>query len=278
MKRYFLIFFIFFNASELVAWGIKVELRNPRILGASLASKAIKKNEILYCLKIDPSAESKVFSSELALEMQSALSVWLKGIKDAGAKSSTSKLISNCADADLEVQIGNRSIKDQSNGAFTQVHLQEFSKDKKSQKDFILIKINMDYIWNETRGLKGNANGQYQFAPFSVLTKFKKDFDLPALLNWVSFVKPASVDEVSEFLGASHGTVFWTTYRALLHELGHGFGLCDTNKEFFESQCDPLLRGNDPQPPSIMLNSNFFYLTADDKVGLSKLFKKLKTK
>lgn len=66
-------------------------------------------------------------------------------------------------------------------------------------------------------------------------------------------------------------SVFWSTYRALIHELGHSFGLCDTYIATMKDRCDPNFSSVD-QPSSVMKDSNYFYLTDDDKEGIQRLF------
>jgi len=259
------------------AWGLKNELKNSRALAASLSAKAIKKSEISYCLKIDPVAERTFVLSQMELEAQSALKLWSQSFANAGNKVAKIKLEPDCGLSDLVIHIGNKEAGDLSNGAYTQLQLAKGPVEKVNSKDFILIKINQDSVWNETRSLSGNRNGLYKFASFSSLTKYKKNMDLAALINWVSFLNPATVDQVSRALGISHGTVFWTTYRALLHEMGHAFGLCDTTKELFETQCDSKWSSGGPQEPSLMLNSNFFYITQDDKLGLRQLRQRIES-
>ncbi|MCB9771909.1 MAG: hypothetical protein H6754_05110 [Candidatus Omnitrophica bacterium] len=238
-------------------WGLKKELNNPETASTCLTVKALKNKEIVYSLKIDPEFLNNFPVSELSLEIETALRIWLIHLEKLSGSHVKISRNENTDQSDLVVEIGRREPGDDSNGAFTQTILQPAP-----QRNFIKVKINADLMSSKTQ-----TSYQYQR-----ISKFlEHDESLESMLEEISFQEPQTLDEFANRRNITHADVFWTPYRVFSHEFGHAFGLCDTNPDLFEAQCDPEYRSTPPQRPSIMLYSNFFYLTNDDLEGLKTL-------
>jgi hypothetical protein len=250
------------------AWGIKHELRSTRSWKASLTFKAITRNAITYCLDIAPDFTARFPPAELAFETDAALQLWTIPLRPPHGGRIRIQQVACHGAVDLHVVIGPRQPGDNANGAYAQT-----MRAPDPAEDYILIKIDTDYIWHETRGVAGNANGNYGWQTTMQALGITALAQLAPTLDAISITPPRSVDAVAQALHLPHSTVFWTTYRALIHELGHGFGLCDTNQELLEQDCDPLWRSQGAQPSSVMADANYFYLTADDQAGIMYLQK-----
>ena len=69
----------------------------------------------------------------------------------------------------------------------------------------------------------------------------------------------------------------FSSYVPLIHEIGHGFGLCDTSNNRLYYDCDPsYVSAVNPQdqPSSIMRSAVYLYLTSDDKAGIRHVFRR----
>ena len=66
-----------------------------------------------------------------------------------------------------------------------------------------------------------------------------------------------------------------STYPNILHELGHGFGLCDTADAEYELGCDMnYVSARFHEIEGVMKVINYLYLTDDDQEGVSELAKR----
>lgn len=248
------------------AWGIKHELRSLRSWQASLTFKAVMHGTITYCIDIAPDLTTRFPPAALAIETEAALQLWTTPLLTPHGGHISIQQVACQAAADLRVVIGAHQSGSTANGAFAQtMHAPH------PTQDYILIKFDADYRWHETRGLPGNANGDYAWQNTMQGLGLASLTQLAPTLTAISITRPRSVDAVAQALTLPHSTVFWTTYRALIHELGHGFGLCDTNQEWREKDCDTSWRNQGAQPSSVMTDSNYFYLTDDDQAGINFL-------
>lgn len=252
------------------AWGLKLELHSIRSWQASLTFKAVTLGTITYCLDIAPDLTTRFPPAVLAIETEAALQLWTTLLSAPHGRGISIQHVACQADVDLRVVIGAHQSGDTANGAYAQT-----MPAANPEQDYILIKIDADYVWHETRGLSGNANGNYGWHTTMQELGIAALTQLAPMLDAISIAQPRSVDAVAQALHLPHSTVFWTTYRALIHELGHGFGLCDTKQELLEQDCDPAWRSQGTQPSSVMADSNYFYLTEDDKAGIIFLQKML---
>lgn len=253
-------------AGQAHAWGIKEELRQPRALNATLTAKALNTGAVRYCLTSE-TQEALLDGAEQ--EFTAALALWLEQLRGLAG---TSPVMSRteCAEADIRVSFGPTKANDHSNGAYLQ-----FMTDPATGTDYLILRVNTDFRWEETRSLPGNPNGTYRWQPFVALARVDAGETQASLIRSVSYDEKLSLDQFAERRGLPPSTVFWTLYRVFLHELGHAFGLCDTQSSLFAAQCDPQASDTGPQPSSLMKDSNYFYLTEDDIQGLAALVRRV---
>ena len=67
----------------------------------------------------------------------------------------------------------------------------------------------------------------------------------------------------------------FSSYVPLIHEVGHGFGLCDSGPDPRYYDCDPKyvsVSNPQDQPSSIMRSNVYFHLTPDDIAGVRAVF------
>ena len=215
-------------------WGLKKELMLAQVRRLCLSDKARHARELRYRLVQDEESRRRFPPEQMRAEIGAALQLWSAPFGTLGWTEST-------GDCDLRIEFGPTPVGDTSQGAFTAVG-----------PDCMVVRLNRDHIWRERRGLPGNANGDYSWEPFPGLPRLT-----PRL----------TVDGLAQQRGVAHSRIFWTSYRAFIHEFGHAFGLADTN-ELLTSQSSPALCSAGTQPDSVMKTSNYFYLTPDDLEGL----------
>lgn len=264
--RYGCFLLLLLLASPAHGWGVKQELlQSPRLLAASLTARAWRQSQIRYCLDLPPAAAERFPAASLHPQIAAALQLWLAPIAAQKGSPVAVVAVPCAAAADLKVMFGPTEQGDTSNGAFTAAQLQD-----KPQQDAMLVKIDSDYVWHETRNLPGNPNGAYPWRDFAVFVRPQHE-TLESLMAEVSVRRPQTLDDFAVARKIGHSAVFWTTYRVFIHEFGHAFGLCDTNDDLLALQCDARWRSLGAQPGSVMKNSNYFYLTADDREGLAAM-------
>jgi len=262
----FLSVFLCLKSHDAHAWGMKAELKNERVLHSSLITKAMRNNSISYCLTIEPKPSASL-ENEVSFEFEFALKLWLNALSSIDNHTTLISKKSCDEKVDIVVNLSKKLSGDTSNGAFASTTFKENLED-----DYTLIKIDTDYVWKETRNIAGSPNGLYRWQTIRQAAFHQQD-DLSYLLKKISILTPKNVDELAQESSRSAVAIYWTTYRAFIHELGHGFGLCDTVSDLINSQCDTQIRSPNAQPESVMKTSNFFYLTQDDLDGLYAIHK-----
>jgi hypothetical protein len=135
-------------------------------------------------------------------------------------------------------------------------------KNAKGVYAYTKVTLNTAYIY---------SSGSKQYGPIDFikfanndLTLQKNEMDLLAL-------KQMTIAEFSATRKIDWLAVYYSTYKMLIHEFGHSFGLCDAHNAQVNDSCDSKFSSRD-QPPSIMRDAKFFYLTGDDIIGIKRLF------
>jgi hypothetical protein len=260
--------FVFLSGPS-YGWGLKNELTDPRVMATSLAYKINTTGKIKYCITI--AAESSRFSDSIIdYEFRAALGVWLSEYTKITGKSIEVQHVNCNTHADIVVLLAATEAGDASNGAFM-----EYIKSNNPENDYLRLKIDTDYVWHETRSLPHNPNGIYIWQDSSVLIDYKAGESLQDLLEHINIENPTSLDQFATARNLPYNTVFWTTYRVFLHELGHAFGLCDTDELLFIIQCDSNYHSEEAQPSSLMKDSNYFYITPDDSEGMRAIIQRI---
>lgn len=230
------------------AWALKSMLDDPALLRSTLTSKVLKNHRIRYCLVMEEPCAA-LPRGTVKLELLMALSLWTKPLGPCGYDEVTPD-----QPWDLKVEVGRTPAGDTSHGAFCR-HL----------GSGVVIRINSDFVWTETRSLPSNPNGTYTWHTLTSVLGPGVTFERVAR---DAAQRHLSLDDLAVQYTLSHSTLFYTSYRAFVHELGHAFGLADTNSEQLARQNDGRWRSPGEQPNSVMKTSNFLYLTPDDLAGL----------
>ncbi len=240
------------------AWG-HLNDSNGRRHDLRLINKVIKNHKIIYCIEVkDSSFNYKSIETQLKM----ALSIWLTPLQDVGVHNITISS-SNCVEKkfDLKIEIGSESIH-QNVSAYETVGFDD-------QHAYSLIKINTDYVYKDMQ-----RNKTYE--PIDFKTLVPKEKNIFEFLQDISIINLRKVDELARILNLDHPSLYFSSYKTILHELGHSFGLCDLNGiSSNDNLCDPLYMATHPdkiQPQAIMNDANYFYLTDDDKEGIKSLY------
>jgi hypothetical protein len=235
-----------------------------------LTAKVLKHGAISYCIQFDPRTPSRFDPNTLSPQIESALRVWLAALSpplDRRVRIEGQPCRPPYRTPDLVVALGPTLPGDDSNGAFADI-----IPGTPSYDGSVLVKIDTDYLWKERRGYPDLPDGDYEWIDFASFVRADRGETLPSLLRQISFSRPVTLTEFRKARGLEQNRVFFSTYRVLVHELGHGFGLCDTFEPLYEKNCDPAHRTPRPQPESVMLNSKSFYPLPDDVAGIRALF------
>ena len=83
------------------------------------------------------------------------------------------------------------------------------------------------------------------------------------------------VNSIGKIANAPAAYFGFSSYAVLLHEIGHAFGLCDTINNPRDYDCDPRhvsVANPADQPPSVMRDADYYYLTSDDRAGVRDAF------
>lgn len=257
-SRPFFLLLTFLSTQTAGAWGHSSDL-NQAWKAAHLIFPALEQQEIRYCIQNE--APERFSTTQLDLELNTALNVWLAPLSlRLGGRSVRVRLIPcSSPDLNLKVTVGPESEYPEL-GAYQIPVIEE-------TRIYSLVKLNSEFIYER-------ENKTYQIVPLSSF--LPSDAHLRDTLEKISFSHPETVENFAQKVGFPYRAVFWSSYRVLVHELGHSFGLCDTYEPQFD-RCAPDFRSSaspEGQPESVMKTSDFFYLTEDDLAGLEALLER----
>jgi hypothetical protein len=235
------------------AWGLSVDLNNGW-LDSQLVTHVIQSKAITYCVDIQ---DSRFALGTLERQVEMALSLWLKPLESLGIQGVAIRAVS-CSDPsfNLKIQLAHES-------QYTDIGSYQ-TPQREGSHAYSLVKVDSDFRYV--------ADGKtYEIVDFENFVPAGRS--LGSLLGYISVVQPMTAQQFTDFLGGDYYAVFWSTYRLLIHETGHSFGLCDTYDSQVQKRCDPAFR-TPTQPSSVMKDSNYFYLTDDDVAGIQALFRR----
>jgi len=236
------------------AWGLSEALNHPWGK-ARLVFSVMNGNSINYCLQI---ADTGLFQDQsISQQIEKALHLWLEPLRELGIHNTIISRVSCDSpllnlwvkvgpDADFPSLYAYNMEQKNANGAYT----------------YTKVTLNTAYIYN---------SGSKQYGPIDFikfanndLNRQKKEMDLLSLkqMTLAKFSATRNIDWLA---------VYYSTYKMLIHEFGHSFGLCDDYSAQAIDSCDSKFSSRD-QPPSIMRDAKFFYLTGDDIIGIRRLF------
>jgi len=227
------------------AWGLLNNLRNEDIRRSTLYFKALNNKRIRYCVDI---ADRSAFKPKLIdVELRTALGIWLEAFE----LSPILEKVSCSNPMDLVVEIG-PEVRYKNVGSY---HAALIRKEHLTR--YIKLNTDMEHTYD------GKTSKIVDFASF-----YPAQTDLKSNLKGVSENRE-SVISLSAKISEPPIVVYWSTYRILIHELGHAFGLCDTKEnETAFAECDKAWK-SEIQPPSVMRETSYFYLLPDDVKGVN---------
>jgi len=181
-----------------------------------------------------------------------ALTVWLAALGDKAVQEVALNRV-ECQDTKLDLAIRIRAEVEKRPSAYS--HRSDLAR-----RVFHTIVINTAPSSRPWATLTGVFPGGFQ--------------DLKGTIQRISFLKPTRAQDFLPQGWAKTNAIRDTSYRVLIHELGHAFGLCDTYAEGIH-QCDKdrtTSLVSERHPASVMKSDDFFYLTSDDQQGMRTLF------
>lgn len=250
--------FISVTCAQALAWGHQLDLRDPKLRPAYLAPIALLAHEIRFCVSIDPSVASQFDSDSIHTQTQAVLQAWLNPAQQVRAVSSVTLRAVDCKlnRFDLKVVLG----PDQKYPQLGSYH--DIFTD--GARNYSVIHINTEY----------RTPTKIAIVDYKSLMRLESHDELVASLDRLAQNQGFSSIDFAKYAGLEHDPVFWSTFRILLHEVGHAFGLCDTLSSLSKTDCDPdFLTSISRQ--TVMSDSTYMSLTKDDEIGIVALFQRL---
>ena len=220
-----------------------------------------KHPQIHFCLNV----KNDRFSDEsLQIQVESSIALWLKPLKRVGI-SSVEVMRVPCNDitpvgldgVDLAVVV-----EDDPNPKLTSYQQEVDAGDEEVPVIHLLTSFRVDE--------HVTVDDFIRYLP--------KGMTLQQTLFEITFQNPTNIFDYSQKFGFDYRVIYQSSYPTLIHEMGHAFGLCDTYKQVFPKFCDPQYMSSlkqMSQPPSVMRDSDAFYLKKDDLIGLEALFTRM---
>jgi hypothetical protein len=213
---------------------------------------AYQTGEIRYCLEI---GDTRRFpENSISLQVESVLKQWLNAVPEgAQTLAATVRILKvDCKSEgiNLEVKIApDLERKYSTLSAYQQV-------DRTQRHYFSRVIVNPGILADKT---------QYRDA----VSLLPNSEDKPE--QFIQFIESGhyEVDQLAALSGISRSQIHRTTYRVLLHEIGHAFGLCDTYDDGVAS-CDAVVNSH-VHGDSVMKISTQFYLTTEDIEGIREI-------
>jgi hypothetical protein len=238
------------------AWGLSSEL-NESWATARLVFPTLREHELRYCIKNEVPARFP--DASLATQTEAALRLWLDQVRDLTGVVTIKRVPCDGGNFHILLLMGEetqwKGLGSYQLSSWDDAHY------------YSLVKFDTGFRYNAGPGHDVAITDFLRYAPAGA--------NPPEFLRRISSVRPETVPAFSASRKLDESEVFWSTFPSLLHELGHSFGLCDTYDATVKDQCDPKF-SSDAHPSSVMKDSNYLYLTADDITAIRALFKRFK--
>lgn len=257
MKQFFYFIFVSFISCNLFAWGHLKSLTDET--GKfRLISILKEKNSISYCLFIDSHLNNEFTAESIQKQIAASLHMWLKPLsKNKLTTNSAIKFVPDCqsSEVNLLVHLGSDKVFP---------HLAAYTKFDKiyNNQPVMYLKINTDYTKHFNRAYRDFKN------ILSLKTLKELVGELSDLLQTDEAI---SVQNFATKKTLLYEDLYQTSFRVLLHETGHAFGLCDNITTPFADNCDPNFKTKKTEG-SVMSDSTYLTLTSDDAEGIIQLF------
>jgi hypothetical protein len=231
---------------------------------AYLPYAVLRRHAIKFC--VHNTKPDRFLTRSIEIQTETGLRLWLSAVKSTSGSVAIATVECTAPDCDLIVDIS-----DYRDNSHKNVPTFEAAIDFKG-RTIAAVAINTAF---KGPGIDGLI---YSVVDFVIATTNGVS-GLPDLLNSVS-VGPSrtNLEDFAKATSNPYDGVYFSSYHSILHELGHAFGLCDTNtKSLSFHQCSQSSFSGQvgrSQPDSIMKTSNYFYLTDDDVAGVQAALRK----
>jgi len=223
---------------------------------------AIVQHKIIYCISIEPEAQAEFSTRSLEIQTEEALRLWLDAVPDFSYSGGKVQVVRTDCDSkkyDLRLDIKHLAADLSS--------YQVVDPSIPGEPLHSQVFINTKWVFQAVDGKGYSFTDFFKLAPPDVnLENFRAYLQSLESKNFV-------IDDLIASTKKTKDAIFWTTYKNLLHEIGHSFGLCDTRTpDLIRRQCDPNFTPLVQSEHAVMYEPLQFYLTPDDLSGIRSLF------
>ncbi len=249
-------------SSNAMAWGILANSVDPKSIsgGASLTHTILTKRQIRYC--VDNYDPKDYDTASISMQVEAALSLWLTAANYRLGDVPIIKAPCGVDPSDLRIVILPNDPYSGHHGAaeFVRPYGQVYHPQIDFDSNFQFVSTNgtkaFSFDFKDLLDDLGKALGRVNFG-------------LVQAIRYVSFENHLTSADIAQLLDTAPDVIAATTYGALIHEMGHAFGLCDT---YGGNNCELGTPPPEDQPDSAMKGDGNFFLSADDIAGIRWLF------
>lgn len=240
-------------SSTAFAWGY-LELFTSFHGRGYLVTPVRERNEVRYCLYIDPAYAQKFDRKSMNVQITGAFQEWMRPVVEKKLLMAEPTITEvDCSSVDIDLKISVSQPHDRTSpGAFQDII-------NVAGRPVSLIKIDPVFTY------EGDS-----FVDTMSLLSDRTLEGLKQELKRYGRKEGYPLYVFQKRVGTTFNQAHWSTFRVLLHEFGHALGLCDT-QEGRRELCD--MKFTTPQiSGSVMSDSAYLSLTDDDKKGILKAF------
>jgi hypothetical protein len=248
MKRLSVLFVSLLLTTSAFSYGHVVSL-NQWYGRTSLIHDVINSRAINFCVSIENSP--RFSKRSIATQVKMATNMWLKALPVFNQMTVTEV---GCHSSSLDLKVVVK--KD--------LQYPKSSAYKLNGDRYDTIIINSGYK------RKVSKYSNKVVSPIDLSSILKKGDKLETVLSKLTS-KQYNTLKLAKKFRISRSQAYYTSYKTIIHEVGHSFGLCDTLNP--KNNCDSRYLTS-RQPKSVMKNSTFMYLTSDDIKGIRSVYKR----
>ena len=250
------------TGSRAMAWGMLPHLN--KLKRSYLFYPVLRHHRINYCISMWGPNPGHFNAKSIAEQTEMALRLWLHAVRKVTGPVTIRQV--PCGDYYLNLKISvepssrHWAMSEADNNGYGTYFYHVFFNTNSTYLMFWHSKLTREPVYDFQYLIKKYIPGM-SLENVMAYTNTEK-MDGKAFSNWSKSPPPEA-----EF----------SSYVPLIHEIGHGFGLCDTSNNRLYYDCDPsYVSAVNPQdqPSSIMRSAVYLYLTSDDKAGIRAVFKR----